>query len=371
MRYFLYLFVTTLTLYLGSCKPADEPEDIVLGEPVFYTTGQVDGKTISLAAGSGGYVLETSNNWSTGIAGYTATLSKTGCTNCGEALEITFRNYTSDSSTFSIDSLLFLNDYSYHDQSLPFKTYYDVTFVGQSTGNGNATHNWIFTDGFTSNQAAFTRRYTQPVSGEVTYSNQFANNCSSTIVQGFKAPSPALFNNKFVEFNFSYTDNHTILVNSIPVQPNEMVQWAVNDSMATQTGNIVQLGIDSMVPTKVCMFYPVAGDTPITHCKNIAPKGAGNCLSNCKIKTATIEDALQLGTVEVRWRDANGKWYSSNKVKQPTTAQFKLLEKQPYERNAKGEQTTKIKLNINCTVSDGTTNIRLENITAVIAIAYN
>ncbi|TAE86259.1 MAG: hypothetical protein EAY81_05760 [Bacteroidetes bacterium] len=371
MRYFLYLLITTLALHLGSCKPADEPEDIVLGEPVFYAAGTVNGKAISLTAGKDNYVLETSNKWTNGLLNYVGTLSKTGCSNCGEALEITFRNYTPDSSTFSIDSLLMLTDYTYFDESLPFKTYYDVTFVGQSTGNGSATHNWVFADGFTTNRAAFTRRYTQPTSSEVTYSNQFTNNCSSSIVQGFKTPVSALFNNKFVEFNFSYTGNHTILVNSIPVQPNEMVQWVVNDSIVTQTGNIVQLGIDSLVPTRVCMLYPVAGDTPITHCKNIAPKAANNCLSNCKIKSSTIEDALQLATVEVRWRDATGKWYSSNQVKQPATAQFKLLEKQPYERNAKGEQTTKIKLNINCTVSDGTTNINLENITAVIAIAHN
>lgn len=371
MRYFLYLLITTLALHLGSCKPADEPEDIILGEPVFYATGTVNGKAISFTAGKDNYVLETSNKWTNGLLNYVGTLGKTGCSNCGEALEISFRNYTADSISANIDSLLYVNDYTYFDQSLPFKTYYDVTFVGQSTGNGSAKHNWVFADGFTSNQAAFTRRYSQPVSGEVTYSNEFSNACTSSIVQYFKAPVPPLFNDKFVTFNYSYINDNNIIVNSIPVQPNELVQWMVDGKILPQKGNIVQLRIDSIVTSKVCMLYPTVGDSTIIHCKNIAPRTSNSCLSNCKIKTATIIDALQLGTVEVRWRDENGKWYSSKDAKQNSPAQFKLLEKQPYERNAKGKLTTKIKLQISCTVSDGSSNLDLENVETIIAIAHD
>lgn len=371
MRYFLHLLLLSLACYFGGCKPNDEPDDIILGEPVFYASGKVNGSPVYLAAGNGDYALEADKVWRNGLLNFTALLGKSNCGNCGEALEIAFRNHTADSGTYLIDSALVVANYDYFDPTLPVKTYYDATFVGQSTGNGTATHLWTFTDNFTSTQPTFTRRYSQPITSDVTYSNQFSSGCSSAIIQSFSIPAPPLFNNKFVEFNFSYLNDNNILVNSLPVQPNEQVQWSVDGNIMPQKGNIVQLRIDSMQPSKVCMFYPIAGDTPITHCKNIAPRGLGDCLSNCKIKVHTIEDAFQLGTVEVRWRDASGKWYSSNGLKQGVLSNFKLVEKQVYEPNNKGDKTMKVKITFNCTVGDNVSAIYLENMEAVIAVAYD
>src|ERR1043166_2758157 len=104
----------TLLLCFAACKVKEEPNDMV-GSPVFYVAGTIDGKPVTLSAGKDTYHMYSSSAKSNDdVYTFNADIRTRDCINCKSAFHISVRNYK-PGAAFSKDSAFVPNLYSFLD----------------------------------------------------------------------------------------------------------------------------------------------------------------------------------------------------------------------------------------------------------------
>jgi hypothetical protein len=209
---------------------------------------------------------------------------------------------------------------------------------------------------------------TFPVSGvySVACTALFPGGCFSDLTQPIYLTPERV--GKSADFTINYTDSFTVLLNGIPVNPSATVKWDLGDGNTT-TGTIIKHSYVSGGIYKVCMEYINGKDTQ-QFCKNVNTLNVNKCKVNYSYITERIVDSLHLSHVVVEWRDAEGNLYSSGKMDQPQTSEFKVLDVEEYALNESGQKTRKLTVQFSCWVSNGFRNIELKNVSGTFAIAH-
>ncbi|MES2558894.1 MAG: PKD domain-containing protein [Bacteroidota bacterium] len=361
-----YALIAIFTLAcIGSCKEKDTPVEDA-GIPVFSISGTANNAPVSISAGVNNFYMSTAFDKTTNnLYIFKGELKRNNCIGCGPALSISFRNYTT-SAAFTIDSSITTGDYPYFDQRNPIETYYRLHCYSSASGIGAPAISWDFGNNRFSTDP--NPVLTFPVAGvyPITCTAVFPASCFSELKQPVHLTPSRV--GKTTDFTVNYPDTHTLLFNSIPVDPNALVSWDFGDGKTAQ-GAIVKHSYSTGAMYKVCMQY-IKGTDTMSLCKNVNTLDITKCKANFSFLSAFIIDSLHLSHVVVEWKDANGILYSSGNTTQTTASNFKVMEVGEYERNELGQKTRKIKVLFTCSVSDGTNTLELKNVSGTFAVAY-
>jgi hypothetical protein len=364
MRHHLpIILVAFLAVFIQSCTPEDEPGEQIIGAPVFYVKGTVNGKPINIQAGVNRYYMtplyETDTN---GVLVFGAKLADTTCASC-EALTIKVRNYSQDPN-YHIDSSFYQGDYDFYNSTAGGNTYYDATFISQSKGNGTPTDNWLFGNGQSGKGDTKMVRYNDAGTYDVTLRSEFTG-CEDEITLKVKVPS--IYDDQYIDINTNITDDRTVLFNSIPVDANANVTWDFGDGETGQ-GTIISHTYAAPGVYKVCMMFEKGGNT-VQHCIKVDTRTNASCVSNFRYKIKTISDPLQLSGVVVEWKDEDGKVYTSSSLNQKNM-EFKVLERSEYIPASGSGKVVKVKVRFSCQVTDGVNTLNLNEVEATLAFSY-
>lgn len=363
MKYWFYIIVILFT----ACVPKEEPDNEVVGDPVFYVKGTVNGQSITLKAGEQKYYMHTGVLSDTGdLVRFSGVLSQDDCATCGVAFQLLVRNYT-NAAVYAIDSAIKQGMYVFYDGLNPVKKYYQADLVAQAFNDTNAIHQWTNGNGDVLSGSYVTTRYNQPGVYAVSLQTSYAGGCQASNSLQVSVPSGAKEN--YEDFKFNHLDSNAVLFNSIPVNNNASVSWDFGDGNVG-SGTIAQHHYANPGIYRVCMYYQSQDSVTISHCKNVPTRTAGGCVTNMRYRVREFTDRYQFSGITIKWKDSSGKWYSSDAVAQPSSAYFEILSVEPYEFNSDRLPTQKIKIRASCRVSDGTTILNLEQIEAVVAVAY-
>lgn len=361
------IYFLLIVFVLAGCTPNEEPVEQVVGAPVFYMKGTINGRTINLLAGVNNYAMKTVYETdSSGVVVFGGVLTDTTCADC-PALSIAVRNYTGQSS-FKIDSAFYEGMYDFYNRIALQRTYYEASFIAESDSNAAAGYDWLFGNGLSAKGKESGVRYRSSGTYQVTLTGlRSSDQCSNQITQTVKVPS--LFNDQYAGINVNKTGNMTLLFNSIPVDQGADITWDFGDG-TTGRGAIVSHTFDSPQVYQVCMTFRKDSNSA-TYCSKVNlgdPMVA--CVSNFKYKVKTVIDPLQLSGVVVEWKDEAGKLYSSSGVAQPDYMQFEVLERSEYIPVTGQGKTVKVKMRFSCRVSDGINTLDLEGMEATWAFRY-
>lgn len=333
---------------------------------MFTLKGNPGSGSIDLAAGVGNYYMATEYSKDQyQVYTFKGELRKDNCSDCGPSLKIMLRNYTYQ-YPFDITQADAPREYPYYYGVSPVDSLYTVSLLNTSTGTGTPAHSWDF--GNSTGSAQQHPIVTFNTGGIYTFTSNeaYSNGCSSTLAQPvFLTPTRV---GKSIDFNVNYRDTHRLMFNVIPLDQSASISWDFGDSQ-TGTGAIDTHQYAASGIYKVCVLY-VKGPDTAQLCQNVNTEDITACKANFKPYTSLAIDSLQLSKVTVEWRDESGVLYSSDKIRQPSTSKFKITEAKNYMENEKGQKTRQLTVEFNCTVSNGSSTIELNNMQGVIAIAY-
>jgi len=360
-----YCLIICCIIIWSSCKDREEPDEKT-GTPVFTLKGNPGSGSIDLAAGVSNYYMSTDYSKDQyQVYTFKGELRKDNCSDCGPSLKIMLRNYTHQ-YPFDIAQADASKEYTYYYGVSPVDSTYTVSLLNTSTGSGTPTHSWTFGNGNGSAQQHPVVTFN--TGGIYTFtSNEFySNGCSSVLAQPiFLTPTRV---GKYIDFNVNPKDTYLVIFNAIPLDNSASISWDFGD-FQTGTGALTTHKYAASGIYKVCMQYIKGADTAQL-CQNVNTKYITACKANFKPYTSLTIDSLQLSKVTVEWRDESGVLYSSDKIRQPATSKFKIIDAKNYTDNEKGQKTRQLTVEFNCTVSNGSSTIELNNMQGVIAIAY-
>lgn len=348
---------------LGSCsKQVDPPESN--GNPLFTMQGTANGIPFLLQGGVSDYYMFTQTpTLEYGLLALEGKLAKQPCPEtCGPSLKIYFRNYTLNSS-FVSDSLFQKGQYVYYNLHNAQHWVYELRTHQRSTGNGSPRYDWDFGNNRFSKAAEPVVLFPEGIY-PVTCSAVFPDNCLSNLTQSiYLTPSRV---GKRADFSVNHLDTFELMFNSIPVNNKAQVTWNFGDGN-TATGNIVKHRYQTGGVYKVKMQY-VDGNDTMEYCQNVKTLNITKCLSNYYFTTSRRMDSLQYKTVVIEWTDKDGIVYSSANSPQENSL-FELQSIEPFQLNNANQQTKKLILKLNCTVSNGIKTIQLNDVKGTFAVA--
>jgi PKD repeat protein len=318
MKYFAF----TLLFLIASCGSPPVPPVPSEGEVQFYFQGKVNGVDTKWEAGRNNYYMQTgfdisANNDIVGLYGKLKELNKVGNT-----IEIYFPSLSVGAN---VSDILKVQSYPIF-AILSASDSGTVRFQAQNTGT-NPTYLWDFGDGTTSTLANPTHIFPNP---NQSYSISLSTNngtCSSILAQTI---TPAQLNcyPTFVATVAGFERN-------IQFQTTESnVVWNFGDNTTSTQANPTHLYASKGVFT-VSMQSLDCGEKVA---QNIQVGEIGGCGINFSYqKTQPINPPLI-----VRYTDANGLLFSSDKVEQDAQAFFTITKIEDYTSNS--EKLKKINL---------------------------
>lgn len=350
---------------LASCKRGDEPVEQT-GTPVFNINATVNGLPVNLTAGVNDYFLFTDYHFdSRDVAHFKGTLAPKACDGCGPALTIEIRNYRKG-MPIQIDSIDHQPKYAFYNAQKDIESYYQLSCLAQANGIGTPVISWNFGNNRFSGETNPTVKFEQSGVYNVAGAAVFPSNCFSILSQPIYLTPTRVGKN--TNFTVNYPDTHTLLFNSLPVNPNAKVTWDFGDGQQG-IGTIVSHTYAGRGLYRVCMEYQEGNDT-LAFCKNVNTLDFNSCMFNYDYRTAYIVDSLHLSHVVVKWRDANGNVYSSDGVEQPEDSYFKITGADEYLLNDQQHATRKYTFELSCKAGKGNQTIHINKIKGVFGYAY-
>ena len=366
-RYIAFLLI--IVGILISCKEEPLPEEII-GEPTFHFEGDLGGANLDIQAGIDDYYM-----WSAyekddrNLHTFTGEFKTTTCGTCPSALRIGIRDFrqVAVGEQVDINRALQVKTYPFYfeDQQIDI---FRVSFNQEGSSNGNFV--WDFGDGGTSADPNPVHDYSDSLTtARVCLESTDPTGCTSTICNTVKLADTTCKADFIHELDpqTNYVHFQAMASGKPPLR----YRWDFGDGFGASLGNP---GYFYRSPGRyqVCLTVKDANQCTNTICKNITAD-PDLCESNFtyKVRRSSTPDPLQLSTVLVRWRDANGKVFRSDLQEQPSESSFRIMSVSPYEENEAGEKTIKLDLEINCLLfADDGEKIELKEGKGVIAVAW-
>lgn len=365
----------SMALLLAGCKKDIVP-DTGTDAAVFSIQAMVDGNQLLLTAGENDVYMftEYSYNPQDSLYTFTGRLEKAGCLKCGESVEIAITDAVKTLPGQPTDIINALNkqNYPYKDLTAFSKKQYILTFVAQDSGYINPTYSWDFAGGISPNTtqktatATFSDSSIRNVCLTITDPASF---CTKTICNTIKQFDVDLGDSNVPGFNYYVRKT----VNFVNTSYGHSFLWDFGDGTTSNAYSPEHL-YDKTGTYRVCLTSVVSGISR-TICKNVVFKdSAFTCLANYGYQSPSliITPPSYASTVKIKYRDANGEEYESDRQKQPAGMVFTILSHSTYEQNEKGQKTRLLKITMKCRVYSTTTQKFKEiNITGgTIAVAY-
>lgn len=357
------LAISAVLLLFVNCEKKRYPENVSSDGATFYFSGVVDGRQVAMEAGRAGYYLYSGHATSDTVSWFTTRLEKEDCQQCAPAFDLTMYNTqrtTPGESIFLPGSLspgtrTFLGA---HRQMASFG----------STFNRNASgYEWTFGDGSSATQADVSHLYNTHGVYDVCLKVTSQNGCVSSVCNRYDLTPGALVANVDARADNGTTVSFSCSVSgTLPFQYN----WDFGDGTFASTAAPVHT-------------YPVPGGYPVTltirdgagrntvvRYNAVTGDDFSSCAANIRLNGITPAAGSPFSSVVIRWTDINGNVFRSDIANQQADSQFEILDVSDYESNEKNEPTKKLRVRLNCILSDGTREIRIEDAEAVIAVSY-
>lgn len=361
MKTFLYI-VSLTALLLCSCRKKDFPETITTTESDFYFNGQIDGATVSLKAGIGGYYMYSSHakDSTVSLYRYIADLKPADCNHCKNSIQVIIHDPRSVSTTekMLIDSLL--------PGAYPLMgaSFYEVKFNSLFNKNA-AAYTWDFGDNSGSVDANPTHIYKTAGKYKVRLKIDSDNGCQQYIVNTEKIKYPFARPNIYVIQSSPNVMNFTTSLDS-----SYSFHWDFGDG-TTSTSPMPSHGYNVSGTYPVILRTIKDHDTSYVRHNIATETNPMPCVSNYHVASVDrVKNPDLFSKVIINWTDEQGRVYTSDNFSQPEDSYVNVISVEDYDNNEKGERTKKIKLSFSCKVYYGNSVKTINNGEAVLSISY-
>lgn len=372
MKQLSVLTIALLTVGLfNACKKKTLPEAEEGNDPQFYFSGKVNGTDIRLDAGVNDYYMYSgySQNSTTNVYGFSATLKQSNCTSCNNSIkiEINDHRYSAYNGPSGIDSA-FLSTYYPFCVGTWAPVEHQLTFY-PIFNNTPQSYFWNFGDGSTS--SLFNPSHTYRNSGEYKVSLTVVDNfsCSNTVNNIQKVGFDGVYCNTTITVTSTSTLNATFTHSTIGTPPYNFY-WDLGDgnfsNAATPSHTYASQG---RYPVSLKVI-DAANDTAKANF-NYVTNASNICTTNYLVtKDSALTNAIGVSNIIIKWTDAGGTEYTSNSSLQPSTSYFKIISVSDYHTNEVGQKTKKLHVKFKCNVYNGTASLPIDNGEAVVVVAY-
>lgn len=358
-----------LALVFTACKKDPLPEPMEEESPVFSFAGTVEGNALILEGGKNDYYLFASTEQDlNGLKSFTANFAQPMCTDCPNSLKITFLDYAlSTPVPTDTDSSLYVGSYNFASTS-GRASRYSIAFTKTNLGPPISGINWNFGDGTTHTDLNPTHMYVRPGSYNVCVTADFMggtsglcntiklgnteNVCEANISQGVSVGTSISFSGNAFQGEAPYT-----------------YLWNFGDGQSSSEQNVTHNYADEGAYQVSLTITDNQGMTAIRR-ENVRTQNSNECVIRYNYMISPVSNPDNFGNVIVEWRDANGTVYTSKNDSQPQESYFRINSIEEYGPNENNQPTKKLAVSFSCTLYNGTDEIKIENGTAVIAVAY-
>ncbi|MEM6343087.1 MAG: PKD domain-containing protein [Bacteroidota bacterium] len=369
LSFFIVLGGMCLSLLSCQEKPLPLPSE---GEVDFYLDGQIDGQAIRLDAGKKGYYMYTrrerniNNLWI-----FEGQLSPVDCQECPNSFAIEFRDVDirPDNGGFDIPSIFQPKSYPFAFAPSLGPVLFKVSYQTHASGGNNPLLQWTFGDGSTSNELNPIRFY-EEISGnsyEVCLSATDGQNCESQICNEVRLDLEACKVDFVAEIDtgLNYVKFESQIQGAAPIQYN----WSFGD------GNSSNQADPGVIYQTKGRYKAELNIIDANGCRasysRLVSTDPNQCTYNFdyQLEQVTSPDSMQFGHVRVLWWDENGQLYRSDWSQQDSESKIEITEVLDYQDNELGQPTLRLGLDLNCRLSNGDHEVRLENAKAFIGVA--
>jgi PKD repeat protein len=353
-------------LAMGCKKTETAPEPELANEPVFHFQGNVDGKSVKMVAGINDYYMYTSSKLNNNLVySFIGNLKQINCADCNSiSFQINDTRATTISDSSNIDSL-YTGNYFYEKDTVFSTVQYDYSFIA---GDFPSTHYWDFGDGTSSTLAKPTHTYAGSGTYLIRLTVGFANGCTSNQYRYVTSDANAC---KARMLN-TYLGPDTIRFSAITTGDVVDYYWNFGDS--TSSDNTSTLKEPTHFFSKPGLYNVELRTRTADSCTNIINKkfNTGGFLFDCLIQNIGCVYPVDyyFSKITITYTDASGVRYYSNKITQPADSFFEILSIGDYLLNENGRPTKKIYARFQCTLSNGSKSVTINEGYAIFAVSY-
>lgn len=368
MKSHLNLVTLLLCCSLWCCKKNKYPNTVVMNNPVFYFSAQINNSPLKLRAGIDNYYMYSGYRLdSSQVYRLTGAFRQIGCTDCRNTLEININDFkiSDPAAPIQIDSSLQLKNYPFlADETkqlyrVAFKTVYNKipdTFL------------WNFGDGSTSSEPEpvhfFNKQGEYPVCLTVKGTNSCHNSiCNSEIISA----NPFL-----VSISADISQGNTIAFKQAAtgVAPFTYL-WSFGDGTGSSAPDAIHTYKTTGSYRVKLKVWDANHDSSFAAFNAVTQSDLSSCAANYSITSILPVKNPALSHVAITWKDAEGKSYSSGGGKQDADAYFRIVSVENYRDNERGEKGKKIHVKFKCKIYHESTFLLIDAAEAVLAVSYN
>lgn len=342
--------------------PASKEEN----SPVFYFSGQIDGKDVVYYAGEAGYYMYgTFIQNPVNVYEFTSHLRRSTCPGCGNEVKITLtdRKVSGTGAQVSIDSTLSsTNTYSYLVNST-----YSVQFNALFNGTALA-YLWNFGDGTTSSLANPVHTYTNQGKYNVSLTVSSINSCVS-VINNVQKVGPVDLARASVGIASTSMNAATFSAQVSGIPPYQYY-WQFGDGGVSALAGPQHTYASSGVYPVSLRIIDAGNDTAYANYNFITPSYTLGCAANFSASAPGLLNVVNTSKVKIEWIDENGVTYTSDHPQQPPQSTFQILSAEDFEPNENGERTKRVKVKFSCRVYRGSVYKTITNAEAYLAIIY-
>lgn len=364
----IYVFIILLCVWLAGCRKREHYEpSATLNGPVFQADGNLDGNSVSFRAGVNGYYMFSSYHTDTSnVYVYTGDLRPENCADCGPSLQIQFRAYkpSNPSQSISIDSSLLVKSYAYVEES---NTNMFLAVFKNSFNQTAVNYHWDFGDSSESVDAQPSHLYRKAGKYNVCLTIKGSSGSQSSVCNVEDISFP-WFNVAIGTLSAPVGKTVKFTQNVQGGQAPYFYDWKFDDPDTAKIPSPVHT-FPSHGVHSVSLTVRDANNRTCSARYNAPTDSTFQCAANYSVSVSPIPN-LALGQVNLTWKDNQGNVYRTGAGPQPPGSYFKILDIQDYPANEKGERVKKIRVQFSGRFYRGSQFITIEQMQAIIAIAY-
>lgn len=359
-----------ILISFSSCKKKEALPQNQDADPVFYLDGTINGNKVLIQAGKDGYYMHSSfSQDDNNIYVFRGDLSSDCVSSCGYSLSVLINDRTISSlaADVKIDSALVLGTYNLTSKDF-YPTEQIVSFVPKEAKSALKQYTWTVSDASGEILSLNTYSFTSPLKIASSYTVSYTyedvtGGCSGShsnvyfIGSKFRTWMTIQKNGTDFAFNAA-TDKTGEYSYSWDFGDGEKGDGIAVSHQFQNQGiyNVKLVSTDKLGNSSVC-YYEV----------NTNPNA---CESNFVAKFTPLDYSKILKSITFLLKDDKGQTYSSADAPLIAGSTAEIISIEDYTTNNQGQNTKKIKLSFNCGLKGDAGIVKIENATAVIAVAY-